>query len=171
MSSKQIAEKRTKSVEAEIEISKSPQEVVDQFLSVEGMCTWWGADRGLIMPEVGGIWVMAWNVSKYGFMYVSTGVISKYEPAKSLVISHYTNLNPEHPNFGPMTLSIECQPKNNGALLKLVQDGYQESTPSWNVYYEATVQCWPRVLNDLKTYLEGGVTGSNRESLYPQIHL
>jgi hypothetical protein len=157
-----------RSVSAEIEIFREPEDVLDQFLNVDGMCHWWGAERGLIVPEVNGAWAMAWSVSEAGFSYVSSGVISEYVPGKSLTISNYISFNPAHPLFGPMSLNIQCARSSSGTLLKLVQNAYQ-SGPSWDWYYEATVECWPMVLRDLKRYLESNSSENFRETIYPQI--
>lgn len=149
-----------RAVEAECLIKRSPENVLDVFLNVADICKWWGADRGLIEPKVGGVWALAWNVSENGFQYVKTGTISKYEPAYNLEIANLVYFNSQYPVFGPMKLIIEVKQMQTGTLLTLCQKGYQTGE-SWDWYYNAVTQAWPVVLKQIKDYMESGASVSS----------
>lgn len=96
---------------------------------------------------------MAWNISKQGFQYISTGVITVCQPPKELLIDHFVYFNSEKPILGPTYLSLKLEENNSSTELKLIQGGYQSSV-DWDWFYEAVKEAWPKVLQDLKDFLE-----------------
>jgi uncharacterized protein YndB with AHSA1/START domain len=143
-----------KKVETEIEIKTSPKNLLDAFTEFSLLKQWWGVERALIEKNEGGIYALVWNISETGFKYVSTGIISSYKSADHLYIEKYIYFNPDKSILGPMSLTIDVKDKGAGLTeLRLCQDGYQEGR-DWNWYYEAVLQAWPSVLQDLKKFLE-----------------
>jgi len=142
-----------KKVTASIEINNTASKVIDAFLQPAMLQDWWNAERCLIQPQSGGLYTIAWDVSNTGFRYVSSGIITVYQPGIMLVIEKMVYLNPEHPILGPMTLSILAEQHENTTSLHLTQDGYREY-PDWDWYYDAVKNAWPQVLQTLKAYLE-----------------
>ena len=140
-------------VEVTSVIKTDPQKIIAAFTEPEMLREWWGVERSLIEKKEGGIYTLAWSISNNGFGYVSTGVISEYDPKDTLTISNFVYLNPEKPFLGPMSLSIKSKAAASGAEIYLCQDGYREGT-EWDWYYEAVKNAWPAVLGNLKTYLE-----------------
>lgn len=142
-----------KSVRSSVDLPVAPELALEMFLNLTHMQNWWGVERGLVELKVGGCWTVAWQISDKGFGYVSTGIISEYEPVSKLKIDNMVYLNPEKPLLGPMTLEINVKPENGGTLLTVEQSGYREGE-DWEWYYNAVVDGWPYALNLLKDYAE-----------------
>jgi hypothetical protein len=100
------------------------------------------------------VYSLAWNVNKQGFQYISTGIITVFNPSKELLIDHFVYFNPEKQILGPTYLAIKFEENNSSTRIRLVQGGYQHGS-DWDWFYEAVKDAWPKVLGDLKKYLEG----------------
>jgi uncharacterized protein YndB with AHSA1/START domain len=140
-------------VEASITIRMAPEPLLRQFLDLDTMTHWWGVARGLVDPQPGGLWVLAWDVSEQGFRYISTGVIADYVAGGVLRIENLVYLNPERKILGPMSLSIAVKEEASGAKLQVRQSGYRKGE-DWEWYHRAVVEGWPKVLVALKDYCE-----------------
>ncbi|QEC66286.1 SRPBCC domain-containing protein [Panacibacter ginsenosidivorans] len=142
-----------KKVTASIAINSSSSKIIDAFLQPHMLKEWWNVERCLIQPQSGGLYTLAWNINSNGFGYISSGIITVYQPGHMLVIEKLVYLNPELPILGPMALSIHTEQLENAVSLYLTQDGYKEG-PAWDWYYNAVKDTWPQVLQTLKIYLE-----------------
>jgi len=148
-----------KSVLCKLEINVSPETGIRAFTDPAMLGAWWGVDRAFIECKPGGIYTLAWKISDAGFKYISTGVIREYVPARLLHVGDYMYLNPERPFLGPIELTVKADPLPGGCLLELEQGPYPEGAgPDWDWYYEVVKNAWPRVLPDLKNYLEKNFT-------------
>ncbi len=142
-----------KKVEVTLQIKTTPENVIKAFTDPVMLREWWGVEKSLIQKKIGGLYTLTWNITKNGIGYVSSGIIKKYHPVKELVIADFVYLNPEKPFLGPMTLTIRAEEKNGMTEVYLCQDGYQEGD-SWDWYYQAVKEAWPRVMEGFKGYLE-----------------
>ena len=140
-------------VEVRLSINTSPKAIIDAFTDQKMLKDWWQVERSLIDLKVGGLYTLTWNISDKGFGYVSSGIISKYDPDSELVIGQFVYMNPEKNLLGPMNLAVRAIEKNSSSQVYLCQDGYQNGS-NWDWYYEAVKSAWPVVLQDLKKYLE-----------------
>ncbi|MBK8954155.1 MAG: SRPBCC domain-containing protein [Saprospiraceae bacterium] len=144
-------------VEVQIEIACTPAEVISCFLEPEHLQKWWGVERTLIDKKIGGMYLLAWQISEAGIKYISSGIIESFDPGSKLVIGNYVYMNPEKNFLGPMTLSIEAEIATVGCKLKVCQDGYGEGS-EWDWYYEAVLHAWPVVIQTFKNYIEKDFT-------------
>lgn len=142
-----------KSVEATVDIKVSPELALDAFTEIDLLREWWGVERALIEKRIGGMYVLAWNISEHGFKYVSSGIITSYHAGEHLEIGNLVYFNPERPILGPMTLLVRVRKSGEATVLHVLQDGYQDGT-DWDWYYKAVREAWPKVLIHLKNYLE-----------------
>jgi len=92
-------------------------------------------------------------MNNQGFQYISTGVITVYQPTKELLIDHFVYFNPEKAILGPTYLDIKLEEVNLATQLILIQGNYQEGG-DWDWFYEVVKDAWPKVLQNLKNYLE-----------------
>jgi uncharacterized protein YndB with AHSA1/START domain len=142
-----------RSVEVSLFVRTTPERILDAFLRPEALGAWWGVERTLVEPRNGGVYALVWGVSASGIKYISSGRIASFEPSMHLHIDTLVYFNPEHPPLGPMRLDLDVTIEGNGSRLHLVQDGY-ESGEDWDWYYAAVHEAWPKVLENLKRYLE-----------------
>jgi hypothetical protein len=144
-----------KKVTASININSTSSKIIEAFLQPHMLKEWWNVERCLIQPQSGGLYTLAWNINSDGFGYISSGIITIYQPDHMLIIEKLIYLNPKQPILGPMTLSIHTEQTENAVSLHVAQDGYKDGT-AWDWYYNAVKDAWPHVLQTLKTYLEKG---------------
>lgn len=144
-------------VELTIFIKSTPEDIIAAFIDYNLLKHWWGVERALIEPKPGGSYTLAWNISKDGFGYVSSGVIKQYDAGKLLEISNLVYLNPEKDILGPMSFIVKAEQKTGGSEMYLCQDGYQTGG-DWDWYYEVVKNAWPEVALILKTFLENRVS-------------
>ena len=140
-------------VEASITIHRPAIKVFNAFIEPIQLKNWWSAERCLIEAKQGGIYSLAWNISKQGFQYISTGVITVYQPANELLIDHFVYFNPEKSILGPTYLSLKMEEDDSSTQLKLIQGGYKYGD-DWDWFYDSVKDAWPKVLEDLRSYLE-----------------
>jgi uncharacterized protein YndB with AHSA1/START domain len=141
-----------RSVKAEIEVRATPERGIAAFLEEEALRGWWGVERCLVEPRPGGLFAVAWRITESGFGYVTTGVIEELE-TRRLRIGHYTYFHPERPILGPMSLTVEAEPRSGGSRLFVTQDGYRQGG-DWDWYHDVVSAAWPRVLQDVAAWLE-----------------
>ena len=130
-----------------------PENVIKAFTDPTMLNEWWGVEKSLIHKKNDGLYTIAWSVTEKGMGYVSTGIIKKYDPNYELDIANFVYLMPQKPFLGPMSLTINAVEKNGLTDVHLCQDGYQEGD-DWDWYYEAVKEAWPKVMKELKKYLE-----------------
>jgi uncharacterized protein YndB with AHSA1/START domain len=140
-------------VEASAEVNCSAITVFNAFIEPHQLKGWWNAERCLVEAKQGGVYSLAWNISKQGFQYISTGVITVFNPGKELFIDHFVYFNPDRPILGPTYLAVKLEEINSSTRVRLVQGGYQMGG-EWDWFYEAVTEAWPKVLQNLKQYLE-----------------
>lgn len=144
-----------RTVECTIEIDLLPEKILTAFTDEAMLKEWWGVEKCFIELKKEGLYTLGWGISEQGIKYVSTGVIKNYEPGKLLHIGDYMYLNSERPFLGPLNLIIETRPAASGTVLKLTQGPYPEGKGEhWNWYYEVVKEAWPKVLGELKKYLQ-----------------
>jgi uncharacterized protein YndB with AHSA1/START domain len=142
-----------RAVRSGIAVPATPQRALRAFLDPADLGAWWSVERTLVEPTEGGLYALAWGVSPHGFQYVTTGVISRYEPDRQLSIDHYTYFNPTRPILGPMRLNVAVAPGALGeSRVEVTQDGYGEG-PDWDWYYESVLAAWPEALVALQRHL------------------
>src|SRR5688572_25945522 len=140
-------------VETAIEIKRPAQDVFNAFTEPILLKGWWGVERCLVEKKQGGIYSLAWGISEKGFHYISTGIITVYQPARELLVDHFIYFNPEKEILGPTWLGIKFEEGHDSTLVKLTQGGYQDGG-DWDWFFAAVKDAWPKALETLKQYLE-----------------
>jgi len=140
-------------VETAIDIHQPASKVFDAFVEPALLKSWWAVENCLIEKKQGGLYSLAWEASSKRFHYVSTGIITVFIPGRELMIDHFVYFNPEKQILGPTFLSIKLQEDNNVTALRLIQGGYQHGG-DWDWFYDSVKEAWPKVLEDLKKFLE-----------------
>ena len=140
-------------VEVSIELDCSAEKAFNAFIDHRQLKEWWNIDRSLIEAKQGGVYSLAWNISTHGFQYISTGLITVFDPGCELLIDHLVYFNPEKSILGPTYLSVKFENGNSNTIIKLIQGGYRQGE-DWDWFYEAVKEAWPKVLVNLKIFLE-----------------
>lgn len=142
-----------RNVQVECLVQTPPPQVIAAFLEREALQAWWHVERAFVEPHVGGVYALAWGITDRGFGYVTTAIVSALDPAGLLRLDHYTYFHPDRAILGPMVLTIEATPHDEGgSRMRVTQEGYQDGA-DWDWYYEAVREAWPRVGQDIVRYL------------------
>jgi uncharacterized protein YndB with AHSA1/START domain len=115
---------------------------------------WWGATQGIVEPQKGGAWALAW-AQPGGYRYVLAGVIRVWRPEKRLVVDPLVYFNAEHPVPGPMRLVMSLTAKPDFTRLVVLLRARGEE-PAWEQYRQEAQTGWRDALGNLRNYLEGG---------------
>ena len=142
-----------RSANAAIEIHQPASMVFDAFVEPSLLKNWWGVDNCLIEKKQGGLYSLTWETTSAGFHYISTGIITVFIPGKELLIDNLVYFNPEKKILGPTFLSVKLTEINNSTTVRIIQGGYQ-SGGDWDWFYDSVKDAWPKVLEDLKKFLE-----------------
>ncbi len=67
----------SRAVEAEIALQVTPRRALRAFLDPTDLRGWWGVERALVEPQIGGLYALAWGVTAQGFRYASTGIVDR----------------------------------------------------------------------------------------------
>lgn len=140
-------------VEAFIEIFVHPQTALQAFTDLNHLKKWWGVDRALTDKQEGGLYSLVWNDKKDGPGYVFSGIVKSCQPGRMLEIENIVYVNPEHAILGPMSLVIRFVGNENKTAMHLSQEGFGKGK-EWDWYFNTVKESWPKVLLDLKSYLE-----------------
>ena|SRR5690606_4634826 len=144
-----------RTVEVRLGMSVPPATVIRAFTDPDQLRGWWHVERTHIQLHYGGIYSLAWGISETGIRYVSAGIITTYDPEGILHIDKCMYYSPDRPFLGPLKLLVNATPVDNGCEVYLCQGPYPEQAGAdWDWYYDAVADAWPKVLQDLKKFLE-----------------
>ena len=143
-----------RAVNSSIEIHVKPSEVINAFVEPHALQEWWGVQRSLIEARPGGSYILAWDISKAGMKYITSGIIQELIPDAYLLIGNMVYLNAEKEILGPMELEIKVAVSGgHKSRITVHQSGYQDGG-DWDWYYDAVTSAWPLALEALRNYLE-----------------
>ena len=54
-------------VSRSIQIRTTPEKALEAIVTLEAIRKWWGASNGLIQPQKGGVYSLAWAATEEGF--------------------------------------------------------------------------------------------------------
>ncbi len=148
-----LADTETRSVDTEVVIAASPEDVLQAFLSDDDLKAWWKVSRSLVEPKQGGVWSITWDdwgPEKTHHAWI--GVIDEVTP-DTLVIGHLVMIEPDMPILGPMRLDIAVSPTKGGTLLRLSHRGYRYGD-HWDSMYDMVVKGWDHVLGDMAAWFQ-----------------
>ncbi len=147
-----LADTETRTVEATMSISTSPENVLEAFLDEGDLKAWWKVSRTLVEQREGGIWSITWdNWGEEKTHHAWTGVIEELT-ADRLVIGKLVMMEPDMPLLGPMQLEINVKPAEGGTSVTVSHRGYQYGD-HWDKIYDMVVNGWDHVLDDLETWV------------------
>jgi len=144
-----------KRVISEIRINAKAKVILEAFLHLEHLKSWWGVDSCFIQPKDSGLYCLTWLKSTEGIKFISSGRIKLYNPRSHLHIEDMLYINSEKPILGPFTLNIDVEEKYNHSILRIIQGGFIKGGGEiWDWYYKAVTDGWPEALIIIKKYLE-----------------
>ncbi len=118
---------------------------------------WWGANRAIVIPEAGGIWMAAWGANEDRPDYVTAFTISQFEPPHRILFSDakYKAGGEELPFEMDMQTEFLISETPEGCELKVVQDGFPDD-PAADEYYAACEKGWTDTFSGIRRFVESG---------------
>jgi uncharacterized protein YndB with AHSA1/START domain len=146
----------TRSISIERIFPTSPEQLFKLLITPSAICQWWGAHQAIVIPKIDGIWVATWGESADQPDYVSAATIADFESPKRLVLQDYRYHTPSEslPFNADFTTTFEIDTHNEGAILRITQDGFPMQKEA-NEFYHACQQGWQETLDGMQRYLVG----------------
>lgn len=147
-----LADSETRTVEAKMNISTSPEQVLKAFLDEGDLKVWWKVSRTLVEQKEGGVWAISWdNWGEERTQHAWTGTIQELT-ADRLVIGNLVMMEPDMPLLGPLRLEIIVKPAAGGTSVTVSHRGYQYGD-HWDKIYDMVVDGWDHVLGDMEAWV------------------
>jgi uncharacterized protein YndB with AHSA1/START domain len=139
----------------QIELSASPAEVFKLLITPGAIRIWWGASRAIVVARTGGVWAAAWGNDEDIPDYVTVYKIKAFEPSRRLFLTNtkYFAKNGSPPFQAELTTEFTIEPKDDGSILQVVQDGFPADAGA-DEFYAACETGWRETFNSIKRYLE-----------------
>jgi uncharacterized protein YndB with AHSA1/START domain len=116
---------------------------------------WWNADRAIVIPQTGGMWVAAWGESEDSPDYITAAVIAEFTPHKRLVLQdyqYYSAVEDPLPFDANITTTFEVQDSEKGSSLQVIQDGFPSDSNA-DEFFQACKQGWIDTFDGIRSYL------------------
>ena len=133
----------------------SPERMFEALITPNAIRFWWGADRAIVLPKIGGSWMASWGQDENEPDYISSFKILEFEPPHRLTLGEgkYFARDGRPPfEMDKMTTEFVVEDRGEGiCALRITQDGF----PSEKVaddFYEACVIGWKNTFVGLRKY-------------------
>lgn len=139
----------------EIELSATAERVFAILHTPSAICQWWAASRAIVIARSGGMWAAAWGANQDDPDYVSAFHIEVFAPPRRLVLTnarYYAKSGPL-PFEAEFVTEFTLEPKTEGCLLRVVQDGFP-ADPIADAFYAGCEIGWRDTFAGIKRYLE-----------------
>lgn len=140
----------TRAITRSIELPAPPATVFGWLVTPRAICRWWGAERALVIPELGGYWMAAWGASPDAPDYVTAARLTQYDPPNRLALgeTRYAARAGPLPFAMAMTIEFRLEAVGPGTRLTVVQDGIPADSIA-DEYHAACLQGWTDTLAGL----------------------
>lgn len=131
------------------------EEAFELLITPSAIRDWWSAERAIVMPEKGGVWMAAWGQNEDSPDYISAFTMTEYDPPKRILFTDakYTAAGQKLPFDMKMTTEFLFEPVSNGSRIKVIQDGFP-ADPSADEFYAACEKGWKDTFKGIRRHLE-----------------
>jgi len=136
-------------------LSAAPDRVFAILHTPSAIRAWWGAARAIVLPRDGGIWMAAWGADEDSPDYITSARIKVFDPPRRLVLGdfvYYAKTGPL-PFQAEFTTEFSVSDSPNGAVLKVVQDGFPIDSVA-DDFYAGCETGWTNTFAGIRRYLE-----------------
>jgi uncharacterized protein YndB with AHSA1/START domain len=133
----------------------TPEQLFALLHTPSAIRAWWGASRALVIAEDNGVWAATWGADEDAPDYNTAATIRVFDPPRRMVLADYryraqTGLLPFQADF---VTEFTVKPHADGALLRVVQDGFP-CDASADAFYAACEVGWRETFKGIRRYLE-----------------
>jgi uncharacterized protein YndB with AHSA1/START domain len=115
---------------------------------------WWGVARAVVLARAGGIWAAAWGDEEDDPDYITVARIAVFDPPRRLVLTdfeYYARSGPL-PFQAQIATEFTVEARPNGALLRVVQDGFP-TDPVADEFYAGCAVGWKNTFAGIRRFL------------------
>ena len=126
------------------------------LITPSAICSWWSAASAIVQPQLNGIWAATWGEDTDAPHYVSSAVMTVFEPDQRIVLTDYSYWAKEGdlPFDADFTTEFLINPLDNeSSRLTVSQDGFPD-TPEAQAFYDSCVQGWQDTFLGILRYLD-----------------
>jgi len=146
----------TRKITHEIELPASPDRVFTILHTPSAIRSWWSAARAIVLAEEGGLWMATWGEHEDDPDYITAATIKIFDPPRRLLLTVFKY----RAKSGPLPFKLETtteftvEARTNGALLRVIQDGFPADRIA-DEFYAACEVGWRNTFEGIKMYLGG----------------
>lgn len=131
-----------------------PERLFDLLVRPSAIRAWWSAARAIVMPEPGGLWAAAWGDDEDDPDYVTTATLRVFDPPRRIVLAdyRYRAKGGGLPFDAEFITEFEVEPCEDGALLRVRQDGFPAGTEA-DAFLAACEKGWTDTFAGIRRYL------------------
>ncbi|MGI9628325.1 MAG: SRPBCC family protein [Longimicrobiales bacterium] len=133
----------------------TPSEVFALLHTPSAIRQWWSAARAVVHAAPGGVWAAAWGVDEDRPDFLTTATMRVFAPPTRIVFDNYQY----HSKDGPLPFEADfvteflVAPHEEGATLRVVQDGFPEG-PEADDFYAGCEIGWADTFKGIRHFLE-----------------
>lgn len=145
-----------RSIEQKICVETGSLDVFNSLITPSRINEWWKSSTAIVNPKKGGIWMASWGEDIDAPDYVTSAVLSEFDPGQRLVMSDYDYLS----KSGPLPFEAEFETSfliselsESETELKVIQTGFPDEKTA-DGFYAGCLQGWEDTLANLKIHLQ-----------------
>jgi uncharacterized protein YndB with AHSA1/START domain len=137
-----------------IELPVPAEEVFKLLHTPSDIRAWWFASRAIVDPRENGIWAAAWGDDEDAPDYITSAVISIFDPPNRMMLTDYRYFarSGPPPFKADFTTEFIVVPKERGSILRVVQDGFPAAAIA-DEFYAACEKGWSDTFASIQRYL------------------
>ncbi|MCH7563831.1 MAG: SRPBCC domain-containing protein [Gemmatimonadetes bacterium] len=137
---------RTRTIEIEVEVDASPEDVWEAISEAEGIRRWFAPEARVTAGVGGSIW-LSWGEGAAG-----EATIDVWEPSKRIRWIEEWGSSEDEGGATLTAVDFHIETRGGTTIVRLVHSGFSASA-DWDEYYDATVAGWTYFLWNLSHYL------------------
>lgn len=132
----------------------SAEELFELLHTPSAIREWWSASRAIVIPKEGGVWAAAWGDDEDAPDYITTAMMSVFDPPRRLVFTDYAYESKAGPLPFDAAFVTEfiVEPAADGTILRVTQDGFPD-TRGGQEFLQACETGWRDTFAGIRRYL------------------
>ena len=145
----------TRIIERSVRVKASPAIIFNAIISPSLIKQWWYVHTAIVVPELNGIYALAWGESIDRPDYVTVSRLSEYEFGKKISMANESYFSPhgDLPFNSDLVATLSLEVDGAETILKVLQTGIPTDAVA-DDFYEGTVKGWETTLLSLKNVAE-----------------
>jgi hypothetical protein len=144
-----------RSISREIELPIGADAAFALLHTPSAIRAWWSAERVLVVPRHGGIWVAAWGPDEDSPDYITAARIVVWDPPRTLRLGHfqyYRKDGQELPFVAALETEFSVSVRDSGSLLRVHQVGFPDESIA-DAFFVSCQAGWAATFEGIQRYV------------------